>query len=80
MSNPLSTWLRLATPKERSILARDAETSVNYLYQLCGTAKHRPRPGAKLASDIEAGTILARAINPSLPVVTMQDVAGLSNG
>lgn len=51
---PLATYLRAATPDERSRTASLAGTTVAYLYQLAGC--HRTRPAALLALSLERAT------------------------
>lgn len=46
----LGDWMRLATEEERVALAENADTSLNYLYQLAGV--HRENPKVRLALAI----------------------------
>lgn len=77
MPNPLTNWLRAADPLERTELAQRADTSVSYLYQLCGAEQNRRRPNVVLAVKLEAGTRAMRAKNRKLPLVTVIDLARL---
>jgi hypothetical protein len=49
----IKEWLGAATKEERAAVALEAETSVDYLWQLSGG--HR-RPSAKLAEKLEQAT------------------------
>lgn len=51
-------WMNKATDEEREAVAKEAGTSVGYLWQLSG--KHR-RPSPKLAERLESAT---RKITP----------------
>ena len=70
----LSSWLRIANPKQRERLAELAETSEAYLYSLAGL--HRKEIGARLALRIhEASKTLCQESGGTLPVITIEDLA-----
>ena len=65
--NDLKHWMKLATAKEKELLAKKAGTSVAYLRQLA--SGHR-KAGLELAFEIEKATaVLPAFIAKKLPVV-----------
>lgn len=71
----LLTWLRVATPSERTKLAALADTSVPYLYQLATCKRGATRLSAVLAIAIEDGTKALKLENDALPVITVRSLA-----
>lgn len=76
--NKLLDWMRAASKEQREALAAHCETTVNYLYQLCGDVKNRRVPNVLLAVRIEDYTRANRS--KGRPVVTVRDLAALAPG
>lgn len=57
MTNPLSAWMRQATPARRERLARLARTTLGTLRQIAGSYRTKGKPSVtpKLAARIEHG-------------------------
>ena len=71
---PLLALLRLLTDEQRSEFAKDAGTTVSYLYALSGC--QRRQCGSTLALAIEsASKRLNKATKGKTPVVCMQQLA-----
>ena len=69
----LARWLRLATPAQRTRVADEAATSVQYMYQLAG--------GGRTNCNVALAVRLARATQAlhdesggALPVVTVEQL------
>ena len=78
----LGDWMRLATEEERAALAKHADTSLNYLYQLAGV--HRENPNVRLAlalvdgaNALRKGRMLScdKSNLAPLPVLDIRDLA-----
>jgi hypothetical protein len=71
---PLLALLRSLTPEQREQLAKDAETSVSYLYSLAGC--QRSTCGSSLALQIEkASEKMCAKTGGHTAIVTMGDLA-----
>lgn len=71
---PLTELLRACTDEQRTQLAQQSGTSVNYLYALAGC--HRERVNVKLALAIEdASVVLNKQTRGKTPVVTARQLA-----
>lgn len=69
--NRLREWMRAASTKEQSELARRAKTSRAYLYVLSNNdSVHSREPRPSLAARIEKASGVMRLKNPKLPAVT----------
>lgn len=71
---PLAQLLRACTDEQREYLARNAGTTVNYLYLLGGC--HRQKVSVQLAFGIEtASTELHAITGGSTPIVTARQMS-----
>lgn len=74
----LSIFLRACTDDERKWLAKEADTTVGYLYQLAGCHRGRNGPAAGLALAIEdLSTQLNKTTKGRVPVVTVRELASM---
>lgn len=75
-ATPLLKLLRACTEEQRTRIAREAGTSVNYLYGIAGC--HRKGVNVHLAIGIEdASTALNKETAGATPVVTARELASM---
>jgi hypothetical protein len=67
----LQNWLQAANVQERARLAKAADTSVNYLYQMAGG--HR-KINAPIAILLERGAVPIKYKNKHLPDLYREDL------
>ena len=76
MNTVLATWMRAATPAQRDLLAKGANTSVAYLRFLAGVHRENPKIRLALAIVKTANAVLPdRVTGVPLPIITLEDLA-----
>lgn len=75
MSIQIKEWLRLATDEERERVAREAHTSVAYLYQLAGGHRRASLELADRLRTATAGALTIEGIRPDYHQILSQPAA-----
>lgn len=71
----LKQWLRIASKGEKEKLARDAGTTLSYLYALSNPkSRYGRKPSQKLAIRLVDAAAVARASNEYLPELSLRQV------
>ncbi len=77
MTNIVHNWLQLATPQERTRLARLAKTTIGQVKWLAGgyRTKGKAVASAELAIRLEHASVTLRKANAKLPRLRREDLA-----